>query len=467
MKQTKLFLALRSLSKEEWKSLEKYVIMETSENSDAYNLFEYMKIKLLHSVEPKPKKEVRAEILPHMTDKSFLNMCSRIFLLFEEWLIWYENKKDRNKCDVQLVKIYNRRGIFKLANQKFKRVSNALQNEKTCNLKTSLLLHELYHYYYFSENNAKKGKPNLLLDLIESHELRYKEWSYIYMAQLTLMKSNNMNDYSDHILKFENSLKGLPESKTSIITSKIYDVVKNQDLNSLDFIFKSLNNEKISKASDLEVFGVLYGISSSQRLWNKNISKDPKLVIAFYDYGLTSGALLNLGKLTNYRFIHITTVLSKTNNAEKCYEFINKWNGLLEEKDRESITAMCIAKIKLEEKKYNDVIYLLRGQTFQNTNTQIEALTLEIMAMYEEKEWNLLSGRIHNFKRKLRLARGKTSKTIIDGQINFLKVVEKLMSSDYKKVEIDLSKFKFLNHRYWLENHLKAKGFLIDPEVIL
>ncbi|MFT6334723.1 MAG: hypothetical protein ACI86M_002396 [Saprospiraceae bacterium] len=461
MKQTKLFLALRSLSKEEWKSLEKYVIMDTNEKSDTYYLFEYMKNKLLHSIDPKSKKEVIAEILPHMTDKSFLNLCSRTFILFEGWLVWYETKKDRNKCDVHLVKIYNRRGIFKLANQKYKRVSSVLLNEKTSNLKTNLLLHELYHYHYFSENPSKTENPNLLLDLIEAHELRHKEWSYIYMAQMASINSFKIDDYSDQILKFESSLNRLPDSETSIISSEIYDLVKNQDLKSLELIYEFLINEKITKGSDLEVFATLYGISLSQTLWNKNILADPKMVLLFYEYGLSSGVILNLGKISAYKFTHITTVISKTQKPEKCYEFINKWSGQIEEKYRESTIAMCIAKIKLEEKKYNDAIYQLRGQTFHDIKTQIEALTIEIMAMYEEKEWNLLSSRIHNFKRKLRLARGKTSRNIIEGQQNFLKVVEKLMSSNYKKVEIDLSKYKFLNHRYWLENHIKSKGFPI------
>ena len=460
MKQTKLYIALRSLFKEEWKSLQRYVIMETSNTSDAYNLFVYMYNCHKVNKTPSSKEETRAHLFPEMAEKRFLNLCSMTYLIFEDWLVWYEIKKDKVLCGIHLVKAYNRRGIFELADKTFARVHKKLSQQGKIDLKRSDYMHKLYKYHYFSENPVKNREGKELLEkLVEYWMHSYKEISHLYIAQMYNWGDSNNFDYSETIRTLENSIANLLTSKTSEVTKIIQNLSKEEDQKSLDKLYKLLINEEIEKGSDLEVFITLYSILYSVKMWNEGKLKNKAFIFKIYDYGLSSTILMNLGKMQSNSFLNMISVIVLTSRAEMTYQFIDKWSHIIDSSDKETAVAIAKCYVKREEGKFKDIILLLRSLHSKNLRLTLLSLIFLIKAFYMEKEYELAQNTIDNFKRRLRKTKTGSEKAFYLPRLNFLLVMEQLIKSKHRKISINLDKYKHLHHRIWLSKQInKSKG---------
>ena len=147
---------------------------------------------------------------------------SRIFNWFEEWLIWYTNKKDKITCDVQLVKIYNRKGKFNLADKTYRRVEKSIFNENQLDLKTNRNLYLLHHNRFVSDNPAKYDKQGKILESLISHFLlQFKEQAFLYLAELHNMKVIQNQDYNKEIELITQIGTLIKDSKTSQVIELI------------------------------------------------------------------------------------------------------------------------------------------------------------------------------------------------------------------------------------------------------
>jgi len=460
MKQTKLYLGLRSLSKEEWKSLLKYIVMETSNTSDAYELYNCMYDYHKANEEPGSKEKIRLQLFPEMAEKRFLNLCSSLYLIFEDWLVWYEIKKDKILCRVYLVKIYNRRGIFELADKTYNRVHKKLNQQEKIDLKKNDYLHKLYKYHYFSENplKEKKGKK-MFKKLVEYWMHNYKEYSHLYIAQMYNSEFLYNLDYRETISALETSIANISESESSEITKIIQKLTIKEDQESLDELYELLSKEKIEKGSDLEVFTTLYAISYCLRMWNIGRLEDKAIINKLYDYGLSSKILMNLGKMLPNSFLNMISVLVLISKADMIYKFIDKWSHIIDSNDRDATVAIAKCYVKREEGKFNDIILLLRSLSSNKPDLIMRGLVFLIKAFYIEKEYELAQNTINNFKRRLRNTKTGSLKFTHLSKLNFLLVMEQLIKSKHNYVAINLDKYKHLNHRIWLSKQInKSEG---------
>jgi len=460
MKQNKLHTALNSLNKEEWKSLRKYVIMETSEKSDMYKLFQYLMETFKNDKLEISKEEIRSQIFPKMIEKSFLNLISRLFLLFEEWLVYYEIKRDKDESDTLLVKIYNRRGIFSLADKKYNALSKRLKKDKALSLSKTQLLHRMNHYHYYSESKAKLQIGGALLgNSVENFYFNYRHYAQLYILEMKKMGNTLSYDYSTKINILEKSLESIPKSSTGMILSKLLNAYEKYDTHELENIFSFLSQNKIKVGSDLETFLCLYGISIGKRNWIRGYSSDISILFDFNDYLLASGIFKNLGKITLLRFLNLINSIVNTQTTNKCYEFIDKWCHLVDDQDIESTRNLCYVYPKIKENKYEDIFVLLRGRKYNTTFPELRAIAFETMALYKTKEWELLRNKLNNYKRKIRGAKNKISKDVYNSQIAFIEIIEKLTKSHFKKMDyIDLSKYPVLYNKIWLIPEIKSRG---------
>ncbi|MFT4534011.1 MAG: hypothetical protein ACJA1A_002504 [Saprospiraceae bacterium] len=455
MTHTKLYVALQSLSKEECKSLQRYLIMETSDTSNGYHLFHYLNECHKSSNSPKSKDEVRHQLFPTMTEKKFLNLCSKVYLVVEDWLVWYDIKKDKMLCSVHLVKAYNRRGVFELADKAFMRARKKLSQQEKIDLRKSEHLHNLYKYHYFSENPVKvrEGK-DIFEKLVQYWTQNYKEKSHLYIAEMQNWGGGMNFDYSIAKTMLINSIDGLPESETSMVTQIIQKLTSNGDQETLDELYNLLIEGKIQEGSDLEVFITLYAIAHSIKMWSSGKLKNKEYISRMYDYALSSKILMNLGKLTSSRFLNIISVIVLTSKPSLTYEFLEKWSHIIDPKDRNPTVAIAKCYVKREEGKYGDIILILRNVQYTNLNLTMLSLVFLIKAFYKEKEYDVAQNTINNFKRRLRKTKTGTEKTYYYPRLNFLLVMEQLIKSKHKKISIDLDQYKHLHHRIWLSKQL-------------
>lgn len=460
MKQTKLYIALQSLSKEEWKSLQKYVIMETSDTSDTYDLFTYMYNRYKANEAPNSKDATRTYLFPKMAEKRFLNLCSKTYLILEDWLVWYEMKKDKVLCSIHLVKTYNRRGIFELADKAFAGVHKKLSQQSKLDLKRSEYLHKLYKYHYFSENPVKNREGKKILEKLVKYWMHsYKESSHLYIAQMYSWGDSNNFDYSETINGLESSIANISISKTSEVTKIIQKLTIKEDQESLDELYELLNKGEIEKGSDLEVFITLYTILYCVKMWNRGKLINKAFISKIYDYGLSSKILMNLGKMAPNSFLNMISVLVLTSKPKITYQFIEKWSHIIDNNDSCATVAIAKCYVKREEGKFNDIILLLRSLHSKETTLTNLSLVFLIKAFYMEKEYELAQNTINNFKRRLRKTKTGSEKAFYLPRLNFLLVMEQLIKNKHQKVSINLDQYKHLHHRIWLSKQInKSKG---------
>ena len=455
MKHTKILVALQSLTKEECKSLQRYLIMEKSDTSDEYHLFEYISDCHKNTKSPKSKDEVRQQLFPLMSEKRFLNLCSRVYLILEDWLVWYDIKKDKMLCSVHLVKAFNRRGVFELADKAFMRARKKLSQQKKIDLHKSQHLHNLYRNHYFSENPVKVREGKKIFELLVQYWAQnYKENSLLYVAEMQNWGGAMNFDYTTAKTMLMDSINGLPESETSRVTQTIQSLTSNGTQETLDELYNLLIEGKIQEGSDLEVFITLYAIAHSIKMWSTGKLKNKEYISRMYDYGMSSKILMNLGKLTSSRFLNMISVLVLPSNPSVVYEFIEKWSHLIDSKDREATVSIAKCYVKREEGKYEDIILMLRNVHYTTPNLTMLGLVFLIKAFYKEKEYDLAQNTINNFKRRLRKTKTGNDKTYYHPRLNFLLVMEQLIKSKHKKISIDLDQYKQLHHRIWLSKQL-------------
>ena len=101
--------------------------MHTRKGSDNFDFFEYLHKRRERISSITDADGVRENHFPQMTLKGFSNMMSRLFNWLEEWLAIEEFKKQRYQEEVMLVKAYNRRGLYKLANSHAKILKKIFQ----------------------------------------------------------------------------------------------------------------------------------------------------------------------------------------------------------------------------------------------------------------------------------------------------------------------------------------------------
>ncbi|MDF1698021.1 MAG: hypothetical protein P1U56_19395 [Saprospiraceae bacterium] len=459
MAHLKLIEGLKILDKEEWVSFRKYSLMYCSKQSDNYKLLQYLSENRSRLDSFTEVEHIRTPKFARMTAKNFSNLMSRVFSWFEEWFIWKSNLEDQIGFDVQLVKLYNRRGAFRLANKTYKRVERKLLATDQLDLSTHKNLYLLHHNHYVSDNPVKyERKAEILESLISYFLIQFKEQAFLYFAELYNWGKIQNHDFV-HEKKILNALGALIEdSETLEVIYQINSMVINLDRESFMTLKESIYSGRINPDSELYILASLYMIEFSMRLWNNNKLEDAHLVLEAYDFGLESGILLKTGKMSITRFINLVVALGYLNLTSRVYDFIDKWYHLIEGEEGASTSALAYAHLKFIEKKYAEIIPFLVGMKFVTEFGKMRASSLELISLYSEKQRNyhLLNNRIHNFKRVLNNLKGKQSKDIYKIYINFIRVLELLIKREFIKITIHIEDYSPIIYKKWLIEEIKA-----------
>ncbi len=459
MKNPKLIDGLRMLDKDEWISFRKYILMYCKKSSDNYQLLDHLFSVRNSLSDLKDIESIKKPLFDRMTSKSFSNLMSRVYIWFEEWLIWHENKKISLRQDVQLVRILNRKGNFNLADKVYNRLEKKLLTRKELDLETNKLLYELHHYHYFSDNRVKyRRKEEILETLVHYYNLQIKEQTLLYIAELYNWGGIQNHDYSTEIALLEPIVEMAANSKTSEVIQLIVALVRDMDPQALLLLKTIIESGQLVKNSELHILATLYMVTFSLRLWNNNKISDPKIVFEAYDFGLESGVLLNTGKIPFIRFMNLVTTLGFIKTSEKTYAFIDKWKHIVEGEEEGVIGSIGYALLKFFEQKYDEIIPLLVGIRCESDHGRLRSTSLELIGLYVDRKnnYSFLFNRIHNFKRVLKTYGSKQSNQTYRSMLNFATILELLAKRDFARIYINIDNYSPLLYKRWLEKEVKA-----------
>gem|GEM_PF-5282389 len=438
-------------------SVERFLLMDFRVDSDQMRLFRFIK-KYKSALGQLPEKQsVRTTLFENLSSKVFLNMLSQMYLKLEDWMVWTEMKKDRDKADVLLVKVLNRRGGEQLADKKFALVEKRLKNGIGVDLKQSKLLADLYHHYYFSESQAKyKAEGTLLANVVKYHKYTIKEMSYLYLTEMSNWGRSVGYSYEDQVGQLLQAIELLDDSETSHICRLLTDLYLNDDQDALKVILQILESGVIRSGSDLEVFVVLYSINATRVLFNRNLLIDLSMLYRVFDYGMRLGVLLRLGKFGAVRYTDIIALLLRTGQVKESRVFADKWLSTVDESERQEAEALAHAYFLRNSENYGEILPLFRQVHFKSVRTEYIAYMLELMAWYKVEDFDTLHIMIHNFNRRLRRLRDD-HKALYQGCRGFSEALKALMQSRFSNSKtVELDKYKVVFQKHWLQNEISS-----------
>jgi len=454
---TKLISTLITLSPDEWSSFRKHLLMHTRKGSDNFSFFEYLHQRRERLLTIKDADVVREKYFPQMTSKGFSNMMSRLFNWLEDWLGIEEFKNKNYDHDLMLIKSYNRRGLFKLANSKAKELEKRLQNPKGLDLENNKCLAELYHIQYYSENSIKyKEGGELLNKLSKSYINKTKEHLLIYLPELFNIQRIQKYDLNETIKTIKRVIKILPESELSPYLDILLDLNIKNDPKLLNKLFDSVKIGRFNTDGFVHTLIVFYLIALSLQLWVKGKSISPDFIGKIHDYAISSGVLLKNKKMSQSRFHNLVATLSGIKTYNWAMNFIEKNYTLVDCKNIESSKKLAMAQVCFYHKKYDLINGYINSIEFDDFDIKMRSHCLEAVAMYKDKniDFEILQNKLQNIKRLLSRNKTKVSARYFNSTYNFIDIVSKLSIQKYKEIEIDISSYKDLNFRTWIRNEI-------------
>jgi len=432
----KLINILKQLDSKEWSSLRKYILMYTRSDSDNYNLYEILRQSVSKINSNQEVTSIHEKHFPQMSSKSFTNMLSRVTLWTENWIVYQEVKKDQHQTDGILLNYYNRKGLYKEANNTALKAEKKLKKDKGENLLKYKHLSNIYHAQYYSNNPIKYNSGTKLLQKIVTTRLEeYGIQLAIYKLELHNWGKIKNHDYSSSINTVNTILKAICNNATIESLELLSALFTTQESKNLFLVFDNLKNGFYKKGSQLELIVVLYLTALSVMLWNENKLEDASFMIRVHDFGLETGVLLSSGKIPLVRWYNILTVVASASSKSEANDFVDKWIAKVISVDNMLSKKLSNALVSFYCEDYKEIRKQLENTYFSIESEKYRALALLIISDYKNRHENY-SQFIDSYKnaiRNLKRNKSKISKNRYDKYLNLLTVLYKISKSNFSK----------------------------------
>ncbi|MBT8232055.1 MAG: hypothetical protein KJN84_05485 [Bacteroidia bacterium] len=459
MKTSKLITALMTLNKEEWFLFRKYLLYETSEESEIFGLFTFYQSRKGRLEKLDDTDEIRQKHFSDYAPKIFLNLNSKLYNLFEDWLAYYQFKSEPHQSQLSLLKALNKRGLYKHADQVAKSIGKRIEKNQLLSMDDIKASNAVNHLQYFSNNPIKYNSGTALLEgTIDNHLAFINIQSSLYLTELINFSKVQNQDYSQLISQLKSHLNDStsPLEKKSLQLPKLFvDPNEKLFIKLKDFLFEN----KLQYPSEFHTLFTLYLLSISLKLWSKNLISSPNPILELYDYIFEKDVISENGKIPVIRFHNIIGSLSTFKNDEWLKGFISNWINKVDTSQKLATKCLAEAQVSFSMENYDQILNLLSGLEYDTIDQKVRARSLELIAFYkdEDKKHDLFFNSAHNFKRLLKRHKNHISEKLYKANNNLILLLEKIIKSDYKNLDINLSHYDYLIHRSWCIGQVKLK----------
>ncbi len=457
-KKHKLLSIFSCLTSEEQKSFNKTVSQSHKEGSDIAVLMAalYANRKRLDS--DNLSEEIQSKRLAHLSSKNLSNLMSKIKLALEDWLVCYDLKRSKYDRELALIKSYNDRGVFSEADKVAERLEKQLTEDPIFDLRKTKVMYLLKDSQYYSDNPIKYDVgPPILNDLVTYFNNFYREHIHLYNTELYNWGGIQQHDFSALITNNLLSVKHSSETDQIIILEKLESMIGNNNIDAFNSIQQLLFENKITHGSLLHILLFEYCINACTKFLRKNELEDINVLVELYEYGFSSEVILRAGSITYHRFYSIISVLATTYSFEKVKAFIEKWIHVVKANYPSSTTQIAHAVNCFKHEKYKDILMHLRGLKYEDRKQKYIAIMLELIALYEEKNYDLLQTSINNYMRTLRRNKPHFSSHMYEVNLNMMKVMNFLVNGDREAVKNIIDSGQPLIYRKWIMKQIEKK----------
>ncbi len=454
---SKLLQVLVSLKSEEWLELEKFILMQTKKLTDTFKLFKFLSKERSKISNWDHVEDIKVQLFPEMKHKAFLNIQSRLFVICEKWLVhkYYENRLIER--ELTLVKIYNDRSLFKLADLSMKKLERSFASSDDFHLEKEYYRFKLYFEQYFSNNPIKrKSNTALLLNASNALMLYAKDMSLFYEIEMNNSSMISHFDFKDVIDELKKLQAHSGKTHNQLILQKLYLFIHAKDKEAFNFIYQNLLDDNFDDTSLLQTIIFYYVFNYSQKNWFGEEEVYKEIATKLIEFGMQKKIFLNEGKLSNATFHRLLSIHLKYMSFEETDKFIKNSTNFLGEKQKQDMFTYADSLNHFYHDKYDQVLQNLQKISSRRYDLKITILLYEIFIMYNDAatDEEVFLSRINNYERSLKRNKAKISKKLFKGVLNAFSLVKKMNKAKYKNIVIDINEYKPLAGGLWFSKEL-------------
>lgn len=452
MHSNKLLSILSSLNKEELSRVRKFILQYSKESSDVMQVFDYY-YRNYKSQEEIPEMELVVEKhFSHLTKKVFLNHLSTLLSYAEQWLVLQQVESEKQSFDLTLVKAYNKRGLYHLADLTQHKILKNIDKEGCYSIENTKAKATLLHEQYYSNNPIKYQEgAKILTDLMQSYLENFYAHLLLYESELINWGKIQNHDYSREKNIIQKIKVELPDSELTATLEELVKMVFSDDATAFLNMVHKILDQKFEKGN-LQTITTIYAIRKGNELWAKKVPvPDLKNIIQeLYEFAMTHGVFTDHGKISGPSYRNLIMALCLSQSYEQLMAFNEKWISRVSTKYPDSTKAVCDAIICFYTERYTEIIECTRYTEYDELNEKAFALHLHLIAcfMNRENEYDVYTYSLTNFESFVSRNENKLSERTFKGLRNSCSFMKQY---DKTKNKVDLSQFDVLQFRLWME----------------
>lgn len=179
-----------------------------------------------------------------------------------------------------------------------------------------------------------------------------------------------------------------------------------------------------------------------------------RLALALYREALERDVLADEGRLPKYTFINIFNLAQLAGDSAWAQTFIENYQFLLPETDRENIHRYCQAGLQFRQGNYSRVLELLRAVEFTEVFIYLDVRKMLLRSYFELEEWQALQSLLDSFRSYLR--RQKDLGYHREGYLSLIRFTKKLARTSLQSpprraaLAAQIREEKYVAEREWL-----------------
>jgi len=405
-------------------------------------------------------KKIKKQHFPQMKPKVFSNMLSRIFGWFEDWFAIEAFKEEEYQKEIALIKGYNQKGLFKLANRHYDKIKAKIKNANELDIVNNQALFELHYNQYYSTNPIKsKNGTKLFEDTVESYLKNTKNQALL----LVMEAHNNMkvtgSEYHADLTKINSIIQHIDDTELTPFFNLAIQGFRNDNLTSTFQLMEELQSGKLNESSELYTILTSYLGRISNQLCEKGKLSKNSIVADAQNLRFRAIVKNKHQKLLPTLMFNSVNILSNFQDYSSTSLFIDKWIDKVHTTYPDSSRRYCQALNAFAHDRYEEIPQLLNSLEFENVDQKIVSAILMIIAYYKLEEEDLLETLIKNFIKQLKRNSKNLSKILYKANDNFIKVIVLLQKSKYDStIKIDADNYKPLTFKTWVLKELKIRS---------
>ena len=451
----KLINILKQLNSQEWSSLRKYLLMYTRLDSDNYALFDLLRQNISKINQNKDVVVLHSRHFTQMSAKSFTNMLSRVTGWTENWIVYQEIQKDERTSNGILLNYYNKKGLYKEANNTALKEEKKLKGEKKESLTKYKHLSHLWHSQYYSNNPIKyKNGIELLQKTIDAKLAEFGNQIAAYKIEMQNWSEIKDYNFTTSINDLNEIISYIKPNPTIESFESISEIFATRKPNNLHTLLGNLQKGLYKENEELELLVASYLTTLTLRLWGENKLDDFNIIQEAYEYSLASGILLSSGKIPIVRWYNILSVMSTIFGEIKSMDFLERWINKVTTDDIFKTKQLSKSLIDFHTGSYNEIYPALKEIKYSKNSEKFRANQLIAISLYMNKE-ELYSEFIEHCNNSLRILKRNKKHLDTNTYIQFRNLITILL---------DLTKSKYQNKSYLIEipNKVMHKHWLSE-----